>query len=992
MSANYPSIGSIWRRWDLHLHAPGTKLSNGFGEVNDTSLERYVMTLEASAVKVFGITDYFSFDSYKAVLDAYQRKFPEGKKLFIPNIEFRLTETISHDARHVHTHVLIDPALATPAKFNTLLNDLQTHITRNDVRVRCSELSSKADYEQATVSITEIQKALAAVFPDHTSYLIVTAANNDGLKSVDTRSPRSMSISDELDKASDAFFGSSKNTQYFLQRDRYEDGTMSERKPVFSGSDAHSFSDLDRLTGDEIGFEATWIKADLTFRGLRQTLFEPEGRVHLGDIPAVMQWIRQEATRFIAELRVDHVTGYSGGNGLWFKDVAIPFNPELTAIIGHKGSGKSAVADIISLLGESRQFEHFSFLTNKAQNRKFRQKGYAENFTGVLLWRSQAKSKKRLHQEVDLTIPEAVKYLPQNYFESLTNEIEVDAFLKKIEEVVFSHVEESDRMGKSSFSDLGDLKTAQSKANINILKVRLHELNMELVGLEKMAKPEEKNALLEQLRKRQHEYGILESQKPEKVQKPEGLSDEQKQISSQIGRMWQNWMDVDSRKKQVAELLSKLKVDFVRLGNIKEEVSRIDLQINESKERLRADCVGFDLNVDTIVTHHVNTATIDEKIQEILTNIRNLEHDSGQVITDAADFSSFASVPELRRAAEYLTSRLKVLQEALSAPQRRYQRYIQAETDLSSRMMNIMGHEENPKFGTINDILIRIRYIETHLNSYLEQQYGKRDQIAHSIFEAKKMVRAFYEGLKSSVEKRLEAVRTGEFDVTIDASFVPSHEFPNQFFDLVNQTAVGPFRGTAQGATVLEQKILETNWNDFDSVLKFAKSIIKDIHEEDVGKQIKDIERFYDLLFSFEYFDSRYELRLSGKNLNQLSPGEKGMLLLIFYLHLDKEKIPLIIDQPEDNLDNDSIYSVLATCIREAKKTRQVILVTHNPNLAVGADAEQIIHVSLDKSSNYKFSYESGSIENPRINDVIVKILEGSKPAFVQRRLKYQIK
>lgn len=108
-------------------------------------------------------------------------------------------------------------------------------------------------------------------------------------------------------------------------------------------------------------------------------------------------------------------------------------------------------------------------------------------------------------------------------------------------------------------------------------------------------------------------------------------------------------------------------------------------------------------------------------------------------------------------------------------------------------------------------------------------------------------------------------------------------------------------------------------------------------------------------------------------------------------MQLDKENTPLIIDQPEDNLDNDSIFSVLARCIREAKKTRQVILVTHNPNLAIGADAEEIIYVTLDKASNYKFTWESGAIENPRINDIVVKILEGSRPAFVQRRIKYQI-
>ena len=206
MSNETAQSGSIWRRWDLHLHAPGTKLSNGFGNSNEETLKQYVNILETSNVKVFGITDYFSFDSYFAVKKAYQAEYPEGGKLFIPNIEFRLTETISKDARHVHTHVLIDPIAATEAKLATLLSDLLTHITRNGGRVRCGELSSKGDYEQATVSITELRKALEAVFPDRTNYMIVTAANNDGLKGVDTKSPRSISISDELDKASDAFF------------------------------------------------------------------------------------------------------------------------------------------------------------------------------------------------------------------------------------------------------------------------------------------------------------------------------------------------------------------------------------------------------------------------------------------------------------------------------------------------------------------------------------------------------------------------------------------------------------------------------------------------------------------------------------------------------------------------------------------------------------------------------------------------------------------
>ena len=156
-------------------------------------------------------------------------------------------------------------------------------------------------------------------------------------------------------------------------------------------------------------------------------------------------------------------------------------------------------------------------------------------------------------------------------------------------------------------------------------------------------------------------------------------------------------------------------------------------------------------------------------------------------------------------------------------------------------------------------------------------------------------------------------------------------------------------------------------------------------------EQVKDIQDLYDYLFSLDYITPKYELQLDEKALEKLSPGEKGLLLLIFYLQLDRKDIPLIIDQPEDNLDNQSVFRVLAECIRKTKKSRQVILVTHNPNLAIGADAEQIIYVQIEKSNNCKFSYESGSIENPRIKKLIVDILEGSQPAFVRRRLKYDL-
>ena len=973
------------------MHAPGTKLSNGFGEANEATLNSYVNALQESEVQFFGITDYFSFDSYLAVVEAYQRVFPEGEKVFIPNIEFRLTETISPDARYVHTHVLFDPTPSNITNIHRMMSDLETHLTRESRKVRCNELTSQRDFEQATVGFTELREVLATVFPDPTNYIIVTAANNDGLRGVDITSPRSISFLKEIDNASDALFGSSKNTAYFLLENRYKDDSSFKRKPVFSGSDAHSFNDLKRLSGDEVGFEATWIKADLTFRGLQQTLFEPEERVHIGEYPVVLTRQKQDATRFISEVRIDQVPTYSGGNGSWFKGVVIPFNPELTAIIGNKGSGKSAIADILGLLGESRQFKHFSFLTDRSKNRKFRQKGYAENFCATLSWASGVESMKGLNHDVDLFKPETVKYLPQNYFESLTNEIEVKAFRREIEEVVFSHVEEFERMGKSSFSELEELKTAQSKADIATLTARLHQLNVEIVDFEYHANPATINAWNEQLRQRREEYRVLDSSAPAIVPEPQGETEDQKRISDQINNVRNDIALIELRGKEAVDRLSLLKSDLVSLNTIKESISAIGSKIIETKENIREACARFDLNFDAIVIHQFNTKSIDEIVTRTSVEIEELETDNNQPVQDATNFQSLTGLPNLRRAHRFLSDKLKALQETLSAPQRRYQRYVQTMTDLTANKLAVMGEKINPKPGTINHIEGIIHYINGDLKKELNEKYIDRDNVARSIFQAKKKVIAFYAGLKSSVDERLATVRSSQFDVTIDASFVPSHEFPDRFFELVNQVSSGPFRGTTFGAAVLEERMAETDWNDAESILSFVNGIINAIKTEDVDKQVKDIKRFYDLLFSFEYFDSRYELRLGGKNLNQLSPGEKGMLLLVFYLHLDMEKTPLIIDQPEDNLDNESIFSVLAKCMRQAKKTRQVILITHNPNLAVGADAEQVIYVSLDKAKGYKFSYETGSIECPRINDLIVKILEGSKPAFVQRRLKYQI-
>jgi ABC-type cobalamin/Fe3+-siderophores transport system ATPase subunit len=151
----------------------------------------------------------------------------------------------------------------------------------------------------------------------------------------------------------------------------------------------------------------------------------------------------------------------------------------------------------------------------------------------------------------------------------------------------------------------------------------------------------------------------------------------------------------------------------------------------------------------------------------------------------------------------------------------------------------------------------------------------------------------------------------------------------------------------------------------------------------------KEAVDVYDMLFDLSFLKPRYSLVFQDTQIEQLSPGQRGALLLVFYLLVDKGRNPIILDQPEENLDNETVVSLLAPVLSEAKKKRQIIMVTHNPNLAVYCDAEQIIYSSFDRKNKSKITYMAGSVENPVTNARVVDVLEGTMPAFNNRRIKY---
>jgi hypothetical protein len=230
-----------------------------------------------------------------------------------------------------------------------------------------------------------------------------------------------------------------------------------------------------------------------------------------------------------------------------------------------------------------------------------------------------------------------------------------------------------------------------------------------------------------------------------------------------------------------------------------------------------------------------------------------------------------------------------------------------------------------------------------------------------------------------------------------------NEDFGARLLSLLALNRRGSFMGVDEGRARANDLVEITSWEDAGSVSSFLDSVEEALHSdlretERPAVQLKDqllkgkkAEDVFELLFGLDYVQPRYILRWEGKELSMLSPGERGTLLLVFYLLIDKSDTPLVIDQPEGNLDNHTVAKVLVDCIREARKRRQVFIVTHNPNLAVVCDADQIVHASMDKANGNAITYTCGSLENPAMGELVTDVLEGTRWAFGVRKDKYDV-
>ena len=208
----------------------------------------------------------------------------------------------------------------------------------------------------------------------------------------------------------------------------------------------------------------------------------------------------------------------------------------MVAIIGNKGTGKSALADVLALAGNTHcDPKYFSFLTKE----RFCERNgrIAKQFEVETVWEDGTKTVTSLNAKPDLNSVELVKYIPQTYLEKVCTETEPgqqSEFQRELRKVIFSHIGDAERLGKESLDELIEYKTEELTAQLAAQRQEISRLNAELVKLETKGTADYAAQLDAKLKLKQKELEAHDANKPAPVEKPNNLTPEQQAVNAQI--------------------------------------------------------------------------------------------------------------------------------------------------------------------------------------------------------------------------------------------------------------------------------------------------------------------------------------------------------------------------------------------------------------------------------------------------------------------------
>lgn len=973
-NSKYPN-GSEWRRWDLHVHTPESKLGSSFPGI---AWEAYISELEKVAeqqnISVIGVTDYLTIDGYEKVYCTWKDRVKPRLRsidLILPNIELRSLPP-TKDGKALNIHIIVNPT--DPDHIEKIKSSLQQlrfeykeqtyGCVRHELikfgKVLDSTLNDDAAYK---LGIEQFKPSYEVIKRWHSSdrwlrenSLIGIANGKDGISGLPTDG--FSATRDELLKfAHFIFSGNPNDREYYLGK---KEGISSSKiiemygslKPCVHGSDAH---DLDKLFNpDESRY--CWIKSDPTFEGLRQILWEPDARVHIG--PTKPQPL--DMSKVIESINI------SNSNG-WFNQTKISLNSNLVAIIGEKGAGKTAIADLLGFAsGVQNEVNSTSSFITKGRL-------HLRGMNVSLSWGGSSISSGTLLDKPHSVQRPLVRYLSQDFVERLcSDDHEGNELQQAIEEVVFARLDEVHKEGFSTFDELRKARESASQTEKDTIRGELASINREIDRLYAMLslRPQKEAT------KKQTEGNIQDLKKL----LPEATNAADQAVLKKLE-------DAQTQKVLIEKDIAKLSRDKRAIEEILTSYQTVKTRTTDDIKKLIDDSPSQISEYLLNLFQPTWNATVENELNNIISTISNTIRTRQGIDGSNTDETS----PTLAQ----ISATIKEHQDALTKDELNKKRLIDLQKQIASQE------------ATLQRIANEIVDLDEKTSKLLKTKLKERNNLYLKYFEVLSKDETGLKELYAPMKEQLN-ISGAEMNFELLAGY---HVDVKMWLDKSARFYDGR-KGQASTKRDEIEKFVAENlapaWKSGD--LKLVKSAFEDFTDiinpvdfmnQTASPSLKMIDLF-DWMYSLDHITTTYKIQYGGTSLEHLSPGTRGIALLVLYLLMDEDdRRPLIIDQPEGNLDNSSIYQQLVPYIRSAKEKRQIILVTHNPNLVVATDAEQIIIATAERLSNQQYpriTYSSGSLEH--INDesdklgtreAVCVLLEGGNEAFKEREGRYSL-
>jgi ABC-type lipoprotein export system ATPase subunit len=953
--------GSVWQRWDPHVHAPETALNDQFGT---DAWDPYLSKIETASPSVvgLGIADYFTLHTYRTILDYRQKGRLASVPFLFANVELRMMPRASGSGP-LNVHLLLSPQDPDHVvKFENAMTSIKFRYT--DENYPCTESglialgkailgkgandigALRKGAEQFKVDVGDFRTLLETDPWLRKNCLIAVPNGNDGAGGLGKEGSYAAQADEFKRMANVIFSGNPKDRAYWLGKGTDSVDVLKTRfggtKPCLHGCDAHCLHAV--LAPEEDRY--CWIRSAPTWDGLRQVLFEPEERVFIGSEPphrARKNWIKRVQV--------------SPAGGTWFPEEALELNEGLVAIIGPRGSGKTALADLIAFGADAYDRGPASFLNNAE-----------ELITGtgvVLTWADQRKAEGRVVGDMPTDESPSVRYLSQQFVESLCSSTGAsDRLVEEIEKVVFDRLEAPQRYDATSFDELRQIETASATNRIAEIAEEIRECTAaiaeavtaagELPG--KREKLTKIDAEIVQLTKEQSETVVKAD--PEKMKRLETLT-----AQTHVAQQRLTAINDKLRKAQDFEAdLARLSTKVEEL-NSKYAATLVDLDVPE------ADRSRFLLRF----TGDYNEVL--ENTRRALLALQKKEMGEG-VAPTALPPDSYAA----------LRIALATLQKDLSADSIKQKKLAELTKKLGDKQ------EARRKLD------LEIKAVDKSREGIVAQQ-ERRFVLYRSAFEEftkeEEILSRLYRPLRESLQQSPENERGLEFYVRRVIDVDAWAERGEALLDLRKR---GEFNEHGALAKAVRKHLLNA-WTTGDPEMLNTgmRSFVKELGDwRQLLSPASTPVHFAEWLFSLDHLKTTYGIRYAGTDIERLSPGTRGIVLLILYLALDEEDdSPLIVDQPEENLDPQSIFQELVGYFLRARRRRQVIVVTHNANLVVNTDADQVVVANATREHGRQMPnirYVAGPLELGPIRDRVCDILEGGAEAFRRRELRYGLR